>query len=111
MLCGAVEKAWIGRRQLWVACGYERGHEGLHHDRKRKDYYWAETIFWDEFERGKIPTKRKVSKDRTTAEHITNTGQVDMFRTSALQVVYEQMMGWIDEEIARCQAEPYFAEF
>lgn len=60
--CRAVDKAWFGRRELWLVCSILAGHAGAHHDAKRKGHYWEETFYWDEFERTriKVPKKKKV---------------------------------------------------
>jgi hypothetical protein len=72
--CNAVDRAWFGRRQLWLLCSYERWHEGPHRDSRHKEHYWSETFYEEEIERGrpiKVPTKKvrlckKCGKERRT---------------------------------------------
>ena len=61
--CEAVDKAWVGRRELWLSCRLSAGHNGAHHDPRHKGHYWTETFYEREFEWGrprKIPTVKKV---------------------------------------------------
>lgn len=53
MTCNAIDKAFIGRRELWMHCGLLPRHEGLHHDPKRPGHYWEETFYAFEFEYGR----------------------------------------------------------
>src|ERR1700757_2813707 len=106
MTCGAVDKARIGRRDLWAKCGHPRGHEGTHYDRKRK-HAWTETVFWDEFERGNAgltPVVRKVricdtcgkSECGCWAMAETSTGQTSLFQKNQLESEYERTIAYFD---------------
>ena len=77
MLCGAIDKAWIGRRELWMRCGYPSKHRGPHHDAKHKGHYWEETFYWDEFDRAKVPTVKKVRLCKKCGKRIRSDGAND----------------------------------
>lgn len=77
LICGAVDKALFGRRELWVRCHYQRGHHEPHNDPKHPEYVWHETVFWDEFEPGKVvkgTVKRKVKTCDTCGKRIRTDG-------------------------------------
>jgi hypothetical protein len=71
MPCNAVDKAMIGRRELWMHCGLLPRHEGRHHDPKRPGHYWEETFYAFEFEYGRstrigsVKTKKRAYKCKT----------------------------------------------
>lgn len=54
--CNAIQEMWRGKQMIYAYCTKPANHwesdDGEHFDEKRK-HSWAETIFWDEFERGR----------------------------------------------------------
>jgi hypothetical protein len=66
-VCRCIDKASIGKRELWCRCGLKYGHPGKHYDAKR-GHYWIETFFWDEFEHGTAGLAKKPKRKRTKSE-------------------------------------------
>lgn len=65
MSCGAVDKAMIGRRELWMHCSLLPRHDGLHHDPKRPTHYWQETFYPFEFEYHRPKVKESGLKSKS----------------------------------------------
>lgn len=61
VICGSVDKALIGRRELWVKCSHVYQHEGNHWDDKRKHSWSGPHIpeFCRDYKEKFSPIKRK----------------------------------------------------
>jgi hypothetical protein len=66
-VCGCIDKASIGKRELWCRCGLKHGHPGRHYDAKR-GHYWVESFYFDEFEHGTAGLAKKPKRKRTKSE-------------------------------------------
>lgn len=80
--CMALDKVAVGRRQLWMVCRQDRGHDGLHYDEKHHRY-WHETFFAFEFEYSKaknLPATKKTILCSKCGKRLKALGAVDADR-------------------------------
>lgn len=100
MPCNAVDKAVIGRRELWMHCGLPPRHEGLHHDPKRPGHHWAETFYFGEFEPGrpkKVATARKVRRCKRCGKEQRTDGANDSCVCKEIGATKRQSIMFADE--------------
>lgn len=122
--CLAMDKVFVGRRELWARCRLPKHHERIggplrdpdnisfHHDPKFPHHDWEETFYEFEYERGKakVATKKKVrackscgkpirSDDACVCREIGETkSQAIMFAEERVETHRESMARDKDED-------------